>query len=192
MRWVLAMSVVLASRFLHPVLAQDTIENSGRGTRTDTLAASRAGTSGAAIGGAVSGALAAPMPPPAPPPQRYEEVRPKAEASLGYWYIRANLGSPIEGTNLHGRSGSIAFNANDWFGIVADFGGYKLPNLTVAGFPSFSANSTLFSYLFGPRFSYRRHERITPSVQAEKQVQGKRRRPRRTPRSSRRRLARAA
>ena len=90
---------------------------------------------------------------------------PKAEFSAGYSYVRINPGAPIEGANLHGGSGSIAGNVNDWFGIVADIGGYKLSELRAAG-TSISVNATAFTYLFGPRLSYRKHERVTPFVQA--------------------------
>ncbi len=163
MRWVLA----LALGFLgHPALAQDTAERSSKAASTETSSTSRPATTDVAIGKGASGAMAAPAPHPAPPPQRYEETTPKAEAFLGYSYLRANPGSPIGGINLNGGSGSIAFNANNWFGIVGDFGGYKLSHLTVAGSPSVSADGTLFSYLFGPRLSYRRHDRVTPFVQA--------------------------
>ena len=163
MRWVLA----LALGFLgHPALAQDTAERSSKATSTETSSTSRPATTDAAIGKGASGTMAAPAPRPAPPPQRYEETTPKAEAFLGYSYLRANPGSPVGGINLNGGSGSIAFNANNWFGIVGDFGGYKLSHLTVAGSPSVSADGTLFSYLFGPRLSYRRHDRLTPFVQA--------------------------
>jgi outer membrane protein OmpA-like peptidoglycan-associated protein/opacity protein-like surface antigen len=163
MRWVLA----LALGFLgHPALAQDAAERPSKATSTEISSTSRPATTDAAMGKGTSGTIAAPAPHPAPPPQRYEETTPKAEAFLGYSYLRANPGSPIGGINLNGGSGSIAFNANNWFGIVGDFGGYKLSHLTVAGSPSVSADGTLFSYLFGPRLSYRRHDRVTPFVQA--------------------------
>ena len=167
MRWLLAMSMALALGFLgHPALAQDTAQDSSKATSAETSTTSRPGTTRAAISKAASGTMAAPAPRPAPPPQRHEETTPKAEAFLGYSYLRANPGSPIQGINLNGGSGSIAFNANNWFGIVADFGGYKLSNVTVTGSPSVSADGTVFTYLFGPRLSYRRHDRVTPFAQA--------------------------
>ena len=83
---------------------------------------------------------------------------PKAEVAFGYSYVRANAGGA--GFNLHGGSGSVAGNLNDWFGIVADVGGYK-----ITGLPS-GVSGNVFTYLFGPRISYRKHERVTPFVQA--------------------------
>jgi len=165
MRWVLAISMALPLGFLgQPALAQDAAENSSKTTSTETSTTSRAGTIRAAISKAPFGTMAAPAPRPAPPPQRYEEATPKAEAFLGYSYLRANPGSPIEGINLNGGSGSIAFNANKWFGIAADFGGYKLSTLTL-GSSSLSVDGNVFSYLFGPRISFRGN-RVTPFAQA--------------------------
>ncbi len=94
-----------------------------------------------------------------------QKETPKAELFAGYSYVRANPGSPLEGVNLQGGSGSLAVNANNWLGIVADFGGYQLSDLTIMGEP-IPLDATAFTYLFGPRFSYRKNERVTPFVQA--------------------------
>ena len=72
---------------------------------------------------------------------------PNAELSLGYSFLRAS----------DGGSASIAGNFNRWFGIVGDFGGYRASEAGI------SAN--VFSYLFGPRISYRDNDRITPFAQ---------------------------
>ncbi len=85
---------------------------------------------------------------------------PSAEASVGYSFMRnfAIAGSP--GANQHGVSGSLAWNANQWLGVVGDLGVYK-----VAGLASgFSGHS--LSYLLGPRFSYRSNSAVTPFAQA--------------------------
>ncbi len=87
---------------------------------------------------------------------------PKAEVSLGYSFVRVNPGAPIEGANLHGGSASFAYNLNDWFGLVADLGGYKLSEITVTAFGPVSLDAIGFTYLVGPRLSYRKHERVTP------------------------------
>jgi hypothetical protein len=87
---------------------------------------------------------------------------PKAEAFLGYSYLRANPAtSGVPGFNLNGGSGSIAFNLWNSLGIVGDFGGYHIGNIGGSG-----VDATLYTYLFGPRFSYRAHERVTPFAQA--------------------------
>ncbi len=86
---------------------------------------------------------------------------PKAEAFVGYSYVRANPAtSGATGFNLNGGSGSIAFNPTSRLGVVADFGGYHVGNI---GGSSVDAN--LFTYMFGPRLSLR-HDRFTPFVQA--------------------------
>ena len=81
---------------------------------------------------------------------------PKAEIFGGYSYLRANILG--EGFNFNGGSGSVALNANNWFGIVGDFGGYHLSQSGV------SVN--IFSYTFGPKLAYRKSERLTPFGQA--------------------------
>ena len=64
----------------------------------------------------------------------------------------------------------MAFNLKRNFGIVADFGGYDDTQLQLAGpgaNPPGVANSsgTVFTYLAGPRLSYRHYSRITPFAQ---------------------------
>ena len=77
---------------------------------------------------------------------------PKVEISLGYSYVRTNLaGAPV---NLHGVSGSLVKNVNDWFGFVADVGGYHAEGIKI------------YTYLFGSRLSYRRNDKATPFFQA--------------------------
>ena len=84
---------------------------------------------------------------------------PKAEIFGGYQYIRLNPGDGASGSNCQGASGSVTANVNHWFGAVADFGGCKL-----TGLPS-GDSAHLVNYLFGPKFSYRSHGRMTPYAQ---------------------------
>jgi outer membrane immunogenic protein len=58
---------------------------------------------------------------------------------------------------MNGGSGSMAVNANEWFGVAADFGGY------VGHIPQSLTGET---YTFGPRFSYRKLDRVVPFAQA--------------------------
>lgn len=51
---------------------------------------------------------------------------------------------------MNGGSASVAYNPNEWLGLVGDFGGYH-----VVGIGPLSVNSTLYTYLFGPNISYR-------------------------------------
>ncbi|HTC67676.1 MAG TPA: OmpA family protein [Candidatus Acidoferrum sp.] len=99
-----------------------------------------------------------------------ESVTPKFEWFLGYSFWRA---MPTSQSNrigyLHGGSTSIAYNFNRYLGLVADFGGYDNSKVTLFGPTSsrtFNSDGTAYTYLFGPRFSYRRYERVTPFFQA--------------------------
>ena len=86
---------------------------------------------------------------------------PKLDVFVGYSYFRDNPStSGVSSFNLHGGSASVAYNANGWLSGVADFGGYHANNILGTG-----VDGTLSTYLFGPRISYRRHERITPFAQ---------------------------
>jgi outer membrane protein OmpA-like peptidoglycan-associated protein/opacity protein-like surface antigen len=97
-------------------------------------------------------------------------VTPKFEWFLGYSFWRA---MPTSQSNrmgyLHGGSTSIAFNLNRWMGLVADFGGYDNSKVTLfspSASRTFDSDGTAYTYLFGPRFSYRKYERVTPFFEA--------------------------
>jgi len=98
---------------------------------------------------------------------------PRAEWFLGYSYLRA-VPAPSDGNRLvwlHGGSTSIAFNFNRYFGIVGDFGGFDDSETLLArtganSSSTVNSDGTVFTYLAGPRLSFRSHERVTPFVQA--------------------------
>jgi outer membrane protein OmpA-like peptidoglycan-associated protein len=98
---------------------------------------------------------------------------PKAELFLGYSYLRA-VPAPADGNRLmwmNGGSASIAFNLNRYLGLVADFGAYTNSQVRFTGAYTSTvnvnnANVAALSYLFGPRLSFRNHDRVTPFVQA--------------------------
>jgi outer membrane protein OmpA-like peptidoglycan-associated protein len=99
-----------------------------------------------------------------------QSVTPKFEWFLGYSFWRA---MPTSQSNrmgyLHGGSTSIAFNLNRWMGLVAEFGGYDNSKVTLfspSASRTFDSDGTAYTYLFGPRFSYRTYERVTPFFQA--------------------------
>ena len=48
---------------------------------------------------------------------------PVADVAGGYSYLHLN-GNGGSGANLNGFSGSVAFNVNNWLGVVGDFGVY--------------------------------------------------------------------
>jgi outer membrane protein OmpA-like peptidoglycan-associated protein len=100
---------------------------------------------------------------------------PTIEWFMGYSYLRA-VPSLTAGNRmmwLNGGSTSVAFNLNRYFGIVGDFGGYNETRLLLAtGNPPSAVGSaqsvqagTVFTYLGGPRLSFRKFDRVTPFAQ---------------------------
>jgi outer membrane protein OmpA-like peptidoglycan-associated protein len=94
-----------------------------------------------------------------------QPVTPRVETFFGYSFLHvkpsAQTGSsPVNSFNMHGGSASLAVNLNRWLGLVADFGGYHGSDIAGSG-----TSGNLFSYLFGPRFSLRTNERVTPFAQ---------------------------
>src|SRR5580704_8806954 len=58
---------------------------------------------------------------------------------------------------MNGASGSVAFTANNWFGLAGDFGAY------LGHIPQSFTGET---YMAGPRFSYRKLNVLVPFAQA--------------------------
>jgi len=98
---------------------------------------------------------------------------PRVELFLGYSYLRAipELASGNRLVYLNGGSTSVAFNFNRYLGMVGDFGGFNDTRLLLTGAgqnPSVNAQvvgGSAFSYLAGPRLSFRDHGRLTPFAQ---------------------------
>src|ERR1039457_5154257 len=97
---------------------------------------------------------------------------PKAELFLGYSYLQAvpKLADGNRLVWLNGGRTSIAVNFNRYLGLVGDFGGFGDTQLRLNGAanPSIVQDSSgsVYTYLAGPRLSYRGHGRITPFAQA--------------------------
>jgi hypothetical protein len=100
---------------------------------------------------------------------------PRVELSVDYSHFGVTVGN-TEGTNgnrmvgLEGGSASLALNFNRFFGVVADVGGYDANKLELVGNGAnqprvVAASGTAYTYLFGPRVSYRNHTRFTPFLQ---------------------------
>jgi opacity protein-like surface antigen len=96
---------------------------------------------------------------------------PRVELFLGYSYLRA-VPTLAEGNRfvwLNGGSTSIAFNFNRYLGLVGDFAGFADSQLRVNGAASpgkvVDSSGSAYTYLFGPRLSFRRHDRFTPFAQ---------------------------
>ena len=81
---------------------------------------------------------------------------PKAEAFLGYNYVRINSTTNISSYSSNGGSAQLALNFGKWVSGVADIGGYH--NGVVNGY---EIDNTMLSYLFGPRINIRKG-RVTP------------------------------
>jgi len=78
----------------------------------------------------------------------------KAEVALNYTYVHSN--APPGGCGCfswNGGSAAAAWHFNDRFAVVGDFAGVYSGNLDSSGL-----SSTLVSYLFGPRYTYRLHQ----------------------------------
>jgi opacity protein-like surface antigen len=88
---------------------------------------------------------------------------PQYEAFVGPSYSREDL-TDIKFINGIGWHASVDGTGNSWVSAVFDFSGYySSPNVKLAGLPTaVPINSSTYLYLFGPRFTYRRWERLTP------------------------------
>jgi hypothetical protein len=109
-----------------------------------------------------------------PPSVRMESHYPKVELFMGYSYVRGvpELADGNRMVYLNGGSTSVAFNLNRYLGLLGDFGGFNETRLllttgnppTALGTYQAVDDGTVFTYLGGPRLSFR-HDRITPFVQ---------------------------
>jgi outer membrane protein OmpA-like peptidoglycan-associated protein len=121
-----------------------------------------------AAGGAAQSSASSPS----APSFREPASTPRIDIFLGYSYLRAvpELANGNRLVDLNGGSASIAFNLSRYFAMAADFGGYDDTRLRLAG-PGANpptvvdSGGSAFTYLFGPRLSYRNRSRITPFAQ---------------------------
>ena len=88
---------------------------------------------------------------------------PKFDVFGGYSYVRVNIEGDVH-ANLNGGSGAVAFYPSKHWGIVGDFGGYKLGTLK-QGSTSVSVSGSVITYLFGPRIRFG-GDKATPFAQA--------------------------
>jgi opacity protein-like surface antigen len=109
----------------------------------------------------------------APLPQARHIETPKVEVFLGYSRFGTASDDTVTGNRmvgLNGGSASVAYNFNRYLGIVADFGGYDDSKLQLTGTgPNqplvVNSSGTAYTYLFGPRLSFRNGTRFTPFAQ---------------------------
>lgn len=88
---------------------------------------------------------------------RAQQPPPKVDVSAGYSYMYGNVVVTGQGINLNGASGSVAYNFNRWAAVVFDLGTYY--NGSVGGN---GRSLSVTTYLFGPRISWRKNDKITP------------------------------
>jgi opacity protein-like surface antigen len=98
-----------------------------------------------------------------------EGYTPNVEWFLGYSFWRA---TPTSNANrigyLHGGSTSVAYNFNKYVGFIADFAGFDNSKLTLfgpTGTETVNASGSVYTFMVGPRLSYRRYEKFTPYAQ---------------------------
>jgi opacity protein-like surface antigen len=111
---------------------------------------------------------------------------PRLELSGGFSYGLTDLFNSGFRSGLNGWNGSLGLNAAKWLGFVFEGSGYygtsKIPRGVPAPFPkcgqdpgsfcptgtgdTFNVNTKLYNYLFGPLFSYRKWDRLTPFGEA--------------------------
>lgn len=101
-----------------------------------------------------------------------DDGTPRVELFLGYSYWRAipySTGNRIE--YLNGGSASLAYNFNRHWGLVGDFAGFSTDSVQFNAAPGTTgsrvvdAEGKVFTYMLGPRYSFRSHSRLTPFLQ---------------------------
>ncbi len=155
-------------------LADDTAKpkDAAKKSEAGSASASATATSEAATKPQPAASPLAPRPKPAPARASSSSMRgdntPAVEGFAGYSYVRFNVGNrpvvpfPIVSVpdhfDFHGGTGAITGNFTDWVGLKADISGYTLWDSPLS--------VHTFTYLFGPQFSYRKSERVTPFAHA--------------------------
>ena len=87
---------------------------------------------------------------------------PQYEVFVGPSYARQDI-TDVKFINGIGWHASLDGTANNWLSAVFDFSGYySSPKINVGFSSPLPINSSNYLYLFGPRFTYRKWQRITP------------------------------
>ncbi len=90
----------------------------------------------------------------------------KFDLFTGFSYSRANpSGTTLPSFNMYGGEASLAYNANRWLSGVFDFAGYRTSELTALHVQPNGFHGNMYTYLFGPRISFRNSTRVTPFAQ---------------------------
>ena len=83
---------------------------------------------------------------------------PRYELAGIYDYVNYKPGDPFNAFNSNGGTGSFAYNATNYLGLVGELGGYHFQR-NVGGN---QISGGLTSYLFGPRLNLRRFDHFVP------------------------------
>jgi hypothetical protein len=87
----------------------------------------------------------------------FGQATPKADLFVGYSFLRANSAREIPAFTMNGGVATLGFNVNRYVGFEAELGGYHNGNISDVQF-----DTTTLSYLFGPRFSIARNNKVYP------------------------------
>jgi opacity protein-like surface antigen len=91
---------------------------------------------------------------------------PQYQVFVGPSYAREDL-TDIKFINGIGWHASLDGTANSWLSAVFDFSGYySSPKVNVGLSTPIPINSSDYLYLAGPRFTYRKWQRLTPFAEA--------------------------
>jgi opacity protein-like surface antigen/outer membrane protein OmpA-like peptidoglycan-associated protein len=165
---MIAVTVLLGPALMLRAQATNSAAATGTDASSDSHTVSVAGVEPAPAAQSTGGA------PASPGAARYTQNKtPKVELFLGYSYFRGlpTYAAGNRMVELNGGTASVAFNLNRYLGLVGDFAGFRDTQLNLTGLganPPRVADSSgsVFTYLFGPRLSYRKWERVTPFAQA--------------------------
>ncbi len=95
-------------------------------------------------------------------PAAWTQETPRYAVFGGGSYAREDL-TDIKHINAVGWHASVDGAANHWLSAVYDFSGvYSSPKINLGLPAAIPINSSTYLYLFGPRFTYRRWEHLTP------------------------------
>ena len=95
------------------------------------------------------------------------QLTPKFEVAGMFSYINFSPGA-FRNFNQLGATGSFAYNANKWLGLVGEIGGYRFDrnvfilDTTTNTETLTSISGNMQSYLFGPRLNWRRFDHFVP------------------------------
>jgi hypothetical protein len=87
----------------------------------------------------------------------FAQEAPKADLFVGYSFLRYNSAQTIPAFTANGGVATLGLNFNRYIGLEFEFGGYHNGNVNNHQF-----DSTAYSFLGGPRFSFNRARTVDP------------------------------